>query len=228
MEASAAGAKYFLTSTGISEDYLHKKMTIADLETIRDLTNQLAERLSQASIVKVTTPFGTDVSMDIEGRSGLSLHPLHDAAVSMLPDYAEAAVSPNEGTTQGYVVVDAAVQEWGYILREPLRIVVTHGRIESVEGGNADVKRFKEMIAKDENAGNFAAELGIGTSHTISGGITGSVWDFARKETVHMAVGRNNDIGGATLSQIHKDLLMTKPTIKLDGKIVLKNGSIII
>jgi leucyl aminopeptidase (aminopeptidase T) len=105
-------------------------------------------------------------------------------------------------------------------------IAVTNGRIESVEGGNADVKQFKEMIAKDENAGNFVAELGIGTSHTISGGITGSVWDFARKETVHMAVGRNNDIGGATWSQIHKDLLMTKPTIELDGEIILENGKI--
>jgi leucyl aminopeptidase (aminopeptidase T) len=117
MEASAAGAKYFLTSTGISEDYLHKEMTIADLETIRDLTNRVSQRLTLASIAKVTTPFGTDVSMDVEGRQGLSLHPLHDAAVSMLPDYAEAAISPNEGSTHGYVVVDAAIQEWGHTLQ---------------------------------------------------------------------------------------------------------------
>ncbi len=228
MNASAAGAKYFLAMTGISEDYFRKKISFEDLERIRDRTMRLAERLTAAKHARVTTPFGTDIAMDLDDRPGLPLHPLHDAAVSMLPDYAEAAISPIEGTSEGIIVVDAAVQEWGYILRQPLRLTVKNGRVENVTGLAPDVKRFEEMIATDGYANNCAAELGIGTSHTISKNLCGTIWEYALLGTVHIAVGRNNDIGGATLSKIHKDVLMTQPTVVLNGVEVLKNGELLI
>jgi len=79
-----------------------------------------------------------------------------------------------------------------------------------------------------KNANNCAAELGIGTSHTISKHLTGSVWEYALLGTVHIAVGRNNDIGGNTWSHIHKDILMTKPTVELDGKKILESGKLLI
>ena len=228
MNASATGAKYFLAMTGISENYFAKKISFEDLELIRDRTIKLAERLTKANRARVTTPFGTDITMDLDDRPGVPLHPLHDAAVSMIPDYAEAAISPIEGTSEGKIVVDAAVQEWGYILREPLRITVKKGRVLNVSGLSADVERFEKLIATDDNANNCAAELGIGTSHTISKNLCGVIWEYALLGTVHIAVGRNNDIGGATLSKIHKDVLMTQPTVILDGEEVLKNGELLI
>jgi leucyl aminopeptidase (aminopeptidase T) len=50
------------------------------------------------------------------------------------------------------------------------------------------------------------------------------LWDDALLGTVHLAVGRNNDIGGKTLSAIHNDLLMTQPSLELDGVRVLEKG----
>jgi leucyl aminopeptidase (aminopeptidase T) len=112
------------------EMYFAKKISFEDLELIRDRTIRLAERLTLARHATFPTPFGTDTTMDLDDRSGVPLHPLHDAAVSMIPDYAEAAISPIEGTSEGIIVVDAAVQEWGYILRQPLNITVKKGRVE--------------------------------------------------------------------------------------------------
>jgi len=44
---------------------------------------------------------------------------------------------------------------------------------------------------------------------------------------VHIAAGRNNDIGGNALSKIHKDVLMTKPTVELDGEKILESGKLL-
>ena len=76
----------------------------------------------------------------------------------------------------------------------------------------------------DENASNCAAELGIGTSHTMPADLKGVIWDYGRAGTIHIAAGRNNDIGGITHSLFHKDLLLTKSTVFLDDICVLKNG----
>jgi len=54
--------------------------------------------MTQASVARVTTPFGTDITMSLKGRQAVPVHPLIHAA---LPNYAEVAICPVEGTTEG-------------------------------------------------------------------------------------------------------------------------------
>lgn len=223
-EATEAGVKFFVTYTEISEDYFKRTISFEDLKVIRKRTNKLAKMLTQASIARLTTPHGTNLTMNIKGRQGLAIHPFGDAAISVIPDYAEAAIAPNEGTTDAVVVVDGSVQGWGYLLREPIRFSVKKGRIKEVMGSKDDSEKFRKLISTDENSNNCAAELGISTSHTVPKNLRGGVWDYALMGTVHIAVGRNDDIGGRTWSNIHNDLLMTRPTIELDGVRILENG----
>ena len=68
-----------------------------------------------------------------------------------------------------------------------------------VSGFEDDVKRLRKIMASDENASNIA-ELGIGTSHTIPRVYRATRRDGAMSGNVHIAVGRNNDIGGQTWS----------------------------
>ncbi len=227
-EASEAGVRYFLTLAALSEDYLSRPISLESLDIMRERTEKLAKILTQANTARVITPFGTDLTMNIGGRESLPIHPLGNAAVSLLPDYAEAAVSPNEGSSEGVVVIDSSVQGWGYLLREPVRFVVKKGRVEKVEGETEDANRFRDLIRTDENSNNCAAEFGIGTSHTASENLSGSTWDYGRMGTLHIAVGRNNDIGGKTWSNIHIDVLMTKPTVELDGQKILENGKLFV
>lgn len=86
--------------------------------------------------------------------------------------------------------------------------------------------RLKRLLAMDENAPNCAAELGISTSHTIPKDLRGGVWDYGIAGNIHIAAGRNNDIGGQTFSQVHIDLLLTKTTVRLDDLCVLENGEL--
>ena len=185
--------------------------------------------LTKASIAKLTTPYGTNLTMSLKGRQSLALHPLSDLPTTLLPDYAEATICPVERATEGTVVVNGTVQGWGYLLREPIRFSVKRGRVEKITGGlPEDRKKFKKLISMDKNANNCAAELGLGTSHTVPKDLTGKLWDDALLGTVHIAVGRNNDIGGKTLSTIHNDLLMTEPSLELDGRQVIDKGRFLI
>jgi leucyl aminopeptidase (aminopeptidase T) len=88
------------------------------------------------------------------------------------------------------------------------------------------VERLKKLLATDENAVNCAAELGISTSHTIPKDLRGGVWDYGLAGTIHIATGRNNDIGGETFSQIHIDFLITRSTVWLDDLCVVKGGEL--
>ena len=164
--------------------------------------------------------------MSLKGRQGIPIHPLASAAIITVPDYAEAAIAPVEGTTEGVLVADANVQGWNFVLREPLRLTIKKGKINEVSGPEDYVGKLKALLAMDENASNCAAELGIATSHTMTTGLTGVSWEYGMAGTIHIAFGRNNDIGGKTLSKLHRDLMITKSTVWLDDVCVLENGEL--
>ncbi|MEM2276568.1 MAG: peptidase, partial [Thermoproteota archaeon] len=46
--------------------------------------------------------------------------------------------------------------------------------------------------------------------------------------TVHIAIGDNSHMGGKAESDIHEDFIIPRPTLTLDGKVVMKNGELLI
>ncbi len=224
-QATEAGVRFFETLASLSEDYFDRAITIDDLRTLREKSERLAKKLTRATKARITTPFGTNLEMSLEGRNGIPIHPLSGAAIGTVPDYSEAAIAPVEGTSNGVVVVDSSIQGWNYILRRPIHFNVKNGRVSEVSGDTVEASEFKKIVFLDENSANCAAELGIGTSHTIPT-LQGIMWDYAQAGTVHIAVGRNNDIGGGTWSRVHNDVLMTQPTVEIDGEKVVENGTL--
>jgi leucyl aminopeptidase (aminopeptidase T) len=223
--AREMGIKSVLSIAHISEDYFQREISVDDLNRIKERTEHLAEIESRAEEARITSPYGTDIRMSLKGRKGLPLHPLSGGPLIVVPDYAEAAISPVEGSTEGVLVVDSSVQGWNFLLREPLKLAVERGRITEAAGPEDYVERLKKLLATDENASNCAAELGISASHTIPN-LMGGVWDYGMAGTIHIAAGRNNDIGGETFSEIHVDFLLTKSTVWFDDVCVLENGEL--
>jgi leucyl aminopeptidase (aminopeptidase T) len=110
----------------------------------------------------------------------------------------------------------------------PISFEIKKGRVlpETVTSDvSEEAERFKQIILADENANNCAAELGIGTTHTGAMILRGDFMrDYGMLGNVHIAVGRNNDIGGETLSKVHTDVLMTRATVILDDVCIVEKG----
>ncbi len=220
-EAAAMGVKFALM-LDVPLDDLKKGVSTPDIQRIKDRTERLANILTKGKMARITTPFGTDLTLSLDGRESIPINPLGPGLYT-IPYYAEAAISPIEGTAEGWIAADLAMRGWGHLLREPLRCRVKAGKVVEISGSTPDVERLRKIAATDENAA-LIAELGIGTSHIIPGEMKGTTQDFARLGTVHIAIGRNNDIGGKTLSRIHQDGLMSMPTLEVDNVCVLKDG----
>jgi len=222
-EATAAGVRV-CQMIAVPEDYFKREITVIDLEEIKARTEVLVQKLTKTSHARVTTPAGTDITMSLEGREGIGIHPLAEG-VGGFPDYAEAAIAPVEGTTEGTMVIDVGVLGWEYLFLQPIRCVVKSGRIVGIDD-SADAERLRQIVATDENAPNIA-ELGIGTSHTIPKVYRATRRDGGIAGTIHIGIGRNNDIGGQTWSRVHHDGLMNSPTVELDGEVVVRDGVLV-
>jgi len=221
-----AGGSSFYGIDGLSEDQFVREVSIADLEQVAKRTEKVADLLEKATHVRVTSHWGTDLTMRLSNRPAVRIHPL-SPVTRILPDYAEAAVSPLEGTGRGVVAI-SAILGWDYVFEKPLKVTVADGRAEEMNGEFEDVDRLTRLISTDENAKNFPAELGIGTSHLVQKGLRGTRGDAGRIGTVHLAFGRNDTIHGAIWSRVHLDGLVTGATVEFDGTTIMKEGQLLV
>ncbi len=207
----------------VDEEMMVRGGMTADYEVVDRITRRAVELLRHARTARVTTPEGTDLRMDLQGRPafGLSGFARQPGQFSGLPD-GEAAIAPVEGTTEGVLVNPYLVEKIGPV-REPFRMEVEGGRIVRVEGG-AEAYTLREILErKDPGARNFAAELALGTNPACRA-IPKSREVKKRLGQAHVALGDNLSLAGAVESSIHLDIVLLRPTVTLDGEVVLQDG----
>ena len=205
--------KHFANIYDIEEEYL--------VEVIK-LSQKIANILDKGKIAHLTTPAGTDLTMNIEGRIAEADTGLNDftGAFSNLPA-GEAYVSPKEGTSQGTLVIDGAMGGIG-VLTEPIKMTVKNGLVTNIFGNEQAEKLQKLLSAHGKDAFNIA-ELGVGTNDKAI--ITGKILEDEKVlGTVHVALGNNIGFGGNVSVPIHLDGILMNPTLKVDGKIIIKDG----
>jgi leucyl aminopeptidase (aminopeptidase T) len=81
-----------------------------------------------------------------------------------------------------------------------------------------------------DNVGRDArniAEFGIGTNDMAK--LSGILLEDEKvKGTIHIALGNNITMGGSVNVPIHLDGVVKKPTVYLDGKLLMRNGELLI
>jgi len=221
LEATDAGARAIILR-GITEEMMVNGAMTADYGELRIRSTKLADRLRRACIVHVTSDHGTDVELNMEGRpvfvlAGFAREPGTFAA---LPD-GEVATSPIEGSANGMIVFDHTMDGLG-ILGQPISLRVKNGKVVEILGGE-EAEGLRGIVeAADEGARNIA-EFAIGTNPEAL--LIGNMAEDKKKEgTVHIAIGDNHKLGGSVKSAIHLDGLILKPTVELDGEIIVREG----
>ena len=103
--------------------------------------------------------------------------------------------------------------------------MVTNGFITDIKGGYQAKVLMNDLEAKNDSNVYNIAELGVGLNPKCK--MTGIMLDDEGVlGSAHIGIGSNFTLGGNLKAAIHYDLVLWHPTIKLDEKIVMKNGNI--
>lgn len=223
-EACARGARVG-TMPGITEDMMVRCMS-ADYETIAQRSTHLVEELEQGNELHITSPAGTDVTLYRGNRrphasTGLLPNP---GDFGNLPS-GETYFAPMEGTSQGTIVFDGSMAGIGK-LKEPIEIMVRDGYAVEIKGG-MEAEKLNTLLNKHGQAARNIAEFGIGTNDQAK--ITGHILEDEKvMGTVHIALGDNMSMGGTVAVQSHLDGLILKPTVYLDGRMIMEKGKLLV
>ncbi len=221
--ACAAGGRV-ATMPGITEACMVRCLA-ADYERIAEVTEALARRLSAARAAHLSCPHGTDLHLPLAGIDAIASTGLirQPGQGGNLPS-GEAFLRPQEGGSQGVLHVDGSMADVG-VLSEPLRIEIADGQAVGLSGGDAAQRLARSLDVHGPRARNVA-ELGVGTNDQAR--ITGHVLEDEKVAgTVHVALGNNVGMGGTVDVPIHLDGVLRRPTLTLDGEVVVENGRLL-
>lgn len=224
-KASKKGAR-LLTLTECTEKTLISGPIEADFLSLQPIIEKLLQRFTEGKRVHVTAPGGTKLWLDISGReaktcSGICLKPGEKMG---FPDV-EVYIAPVENKTNGTIVIDASSAGIG-LINDPIKLVVENGRITSIEG-RSEAKELDHILTStnDENS-YIVAEFAFGLNDKAQ--VVGNIIeDEGVYGTGHFALGNNIHFGGKNRAPMHIDMVYWKPTIELDGEIIMKDGELV-
>lgn len=223
VEATRRGTR-IATMPGITEEVFRRALAV-DYGELKRAGEWLAAQLTAASFCRVRSAGGTDLTLDLSGRSGISDDGDLSApgAFGNLPA-GEAFISPIETSGEGRIVYDGALGGFG-LLEQPVVVTLSGGRMISADGGPAGPWLEETLDAGGEH-GRSIAELGIGTNPSAR--LTGNVLEDEKAlGTIHLAFGTSVGIGGVNRSSVHIDGLVLRPTLELDGEMLLEDGTLV-
>lgn len=199
----------------------------ADYRAIRLVAERVAARLRAGTYVRVTSPAGSDITVNREGReprgwyTGIVRRP---GEISAFPG-GEVSFPPLEGTASGVLVFERVVTDLGGIA-EPITVQVEDGLAIAIEGGT-DAERLRAAIDGVPGATNIG-ELGIGLNPAAR--VTDDITETKKREgTAHFALGDNaGGYGGIVESAVHLDGMLFDVTIAIDGEPIVEDGQVLL
>lgn len=235
--AMASGVPCLDFAYGLTAEQLCEGGATTKIEDIEVWRRKII-RAYRGKVARLTSDLGTDLSVSIEGRERDEryFYPPEPYKVrrymggklfgNVFPG-GEVNVCPVEGTANGVVYVDTSIHVIKGWLKKPIKLVIKAGRIASVEGGKeADILRDYLEKFKDENAYNCPAELSVGCNPRAKF-IGNQKEDKNVLGSVHVGIGTNSDVGGTILSKVHIDGVISKPTLAVDGTVIVNRGKVV-
>ncbi|MBN2013365.1 aminopeptidase [candidate division KSB1 bacterium] len=214
-----------LCLTNTSRSVLERTLS-ANLDFIVEKSNRLADLLSIGKSVRVTTKVGTELTIPISRYKAFSNTGIVSEAGMMgaLPA-GEASIPPIKRKAQGIIVVDGSLGALGSV-DKPIELRIVDGFLKKISGGEA-AQVLRSIIKKCGQGARNLAEFGIGTNPAAQ--ITGvSNEDEKVLGTVHFAFGDASFEGGRIQKPCHVDTIIKKPTVSIDGHLILQDGQLLV
>lgn len=218
-----AGARY-ASMPLFDPDMFFGSMNV-DWRALEKRTRDLAKKVNMAQFVTISTPNGTLISMNKEGRKvGTDTGILtRSGSFGNLPA-GEVYLAPLEGSSEGRLVI-----EWAptHKLEYPVTFIVKNGKVTEVKGKDIYREVIEKKLMENDDFRNIA-ELGIGTNDKAKR--PDNILESEKiLGTVHIALGDNSSFGGNVRTPFHQDFIFFQPTLKLiyrnkKEEVILKRG----
>ena len=203
----------------------------ADYTAIVKQATTLQNMIKASKSIKVTSPDGTNLTLSATGRPvylGDGLVSKADAAnktlaarLASLPD-GKVFVTGVETSAAGKVVVPRA--RCRYEPMTNVRFDVTGGKMLNVTVG--DGKECAEKILKDNPGDKMFGSISIGLNPLLKP--NENYWPAAGAGVVYLTFGNNQLEGGKNSVPFSWAFPMTNATVEIDGKVVVKDGKIVL
>lgn len=217
-EAGVRGA----TLPGVTAELLARLMS-ADFDRLTQRSQAVADLLTDGDEARLSCPRGSDLRLDLTGRTGISDHGDLTApgAFGNLP-CGEGFVAPLDG--EGTLVA-SSVPGPGVVRDDPVLLTVAGGRLAEGEGVHAPA--YLAQLDAHGLDGRHLAELGVGTNDHAT--LTGNILEDEKiLGTVHVAFGASASIGGTVAVPVHLDVVVVDPTLTVGGTTVVDAGRFVL
>ena len=137
----------------------------------------------------------------------------------------ETFILPRHGTGNGSVVVNGSIPGWPMGRGEHLVLNIVNGKVVEVHGSPPELENagrsllFKDYEARrqvSKNAVKFC-ELGFGVNRSVQTFHGIPIFDEKIYGTIHLAFGRNDQLGGDIKGASHHDLVVKNAVVRSDG-----------
>jgi len=185
-----------------------------DYDDLRARSEELAGLFEGGQRVRLTSATGSDLSLEIRGRTvyrdvGDLSKP---GSFGNLPA-GEVCLAPVEGSAEGIICIDGSVAGLGR-LKSPITIKFTGGRAVEISD-----PRLREILGPHGPDAFQLAEFGIGTNPRA--GVVGNVLEDEKAVgTAHVALGSNVSMGGLINVPVHVDAILLSARVEVDGRAI--------
>jgi leucyl aminopeptidase (aminopeptidase T) len=227
-EANAAGAR-IASLPGVDESVFTGGSLEVDLDKIAATAAKVGQLLKTTQTAEITSANGTAIRLRLAGRDSVDQTGLcHKPGTWGVLPTIETAVGPMEGSTEGTWVLDGVVPQAGlFSIEDPIRIAFSKGRVTSIDGGKEATVLRSFLESFDDPSVYFVVEMGIGLNPKAK------MWRSyleaeAEYGTMHLGIGAGTSFGISHEAPTHCDLVIKEPVLKLDGKIVLRDRTLLV
>jgi hypothetical protein len=137
----------------------------------------------------------------------------------------ETFILPRHGSGNGSVVVNGSIPGWPMGREECLVLKIANGKVVEVHGSPPELEEagrkllFRDYEARrqlSKNAVKFS-ELGLGVNRAVQTFHGTPIFDEKIYGTIHLAFGRNDQLGGDIKGAAHHDLVVQNAVVRSDG-----------
>ena len=194
-----------------------------DYQRLAEELNTLSERLSKSKQVEIRSQIGSNLTIELAGRTAKSSTGLatQKGQWTSIPA-GIVSVAPKEFTSKGRLFIDGTIIGIGRVLK-PIMAVIQRGRLTDL-AYDQSYPMFRQRLSIDDSA-SILSQVGIGTNPKAK--MIGGSEDERVRGTVYVGFGDNKLFEGNVTSKSHMDATMLKGTLTVDGKALVEGGHLL-